>query len=68
MTDGAAAIGLRSTPVAPSRASIASALDARHADHPAASRPSDFTTSRAFPCHQRHGQPRHGRNPGWQPQ
>lgn len=28
MTDGAAAIGLRSTPVAPSRASIASALDA----------------------------------------
>lgn len=28
MTDGAASIGLRSTPVAPSRASIASALDA----------------------------------------
>lgn len=28
MTDGAAAIGLRSTPVAPSRANIASALDA----------------------------------------
>lgn len=28
MTDGAAAIGLRSTPVAPSRASVASALDA----------------------------------------
>lgn len=43
MTDGAAAIGLRSTPVAPSRANIASALDA---GMPIICRltPGDFTT------------------------
>lgn len=62
MTDGAAAIGLRSTPRGPFAREHRIRAGCRHADHllPHARR---LHHSRAFPCHQGHGWPRHGRNP-----